>query len=1495
MSVVGLTATVGSARATTTAAGCPVNRGVVTCTFDYTGDEQTWTVPDDAVTAAPVRIVATGQSGEIGGNGTATALGGPGAVVTASFALAAGDTLAIVVPGLGNGKSVGWGGARTDLGSREVAGAGGGAAQVTSGGASGRVLEAAGGGGGGGMGGLSPLGVFVPGGSGGGGGQLGAAGGAGAGAPYQSNLDATGGLGGAGGTTSPSGGAGGVGGIPKLSPETCYAESTGATGASGGIPEAHNGGSAAQSRPDQTGDLGGAGGGGWGGGGAGGQGGFKECMLHSWAGGGGGGGGSSHVDDSAVAGSASSSLSNRTFAQNGQVQITYRIGPTATLTPHAYVTQGLDAGGMLDHVDVAVSQNVVGLTASDFRMTRNGRPVDLSATRVTGTGQTFTLSGLVSPTAPEGAYVLTLLADSGAVDPGGDPLAVDASISFTVDHARPTVTFTPIATPRETSVDEVGFTLSEPFPGGFFDFPAYTLTRDGKTVTVPFAQASATGDRKTFRVSNLAAATAAQGTYVFTVPASAVSDAAGNHLAADASITWYMDARPAGSWDSVPTPSRTGIDTATLRFSEPVTGVDLSDVQLFRDGLKVNLAGASISGSGAVYTVGGLGPLTSTLSTATGYELVLGSTTGIIDQTGHALSNQPSLDFEVTDQALTAAFDPVTPAARTTAVDQVGLHFSRPVQNLSKFDFLLTRNGQDVGLLTVTGSGADYTVEGLAPLTTAEGVYQLTLFGGKGDIYAGELPYSGSTSVSFTVDRTKPKISEVSPVSTSFLLVGKTDRLHFACADNDNGSGMASCTSTLGPDGVLIPTDEPGWMTVTFDMYDKAGNHGTHQEFYYVNPRWVSLGVYLAATPDPVLAGGNLTYTATVINQGPADATGVQLVADLPPGASFVSAPAGCEQSFRVSPPGLVVTCDVGPLATWAQETREIVVKAPGVGSITASATVSSDLEDPWPADNTVSLDSMVQPPGADLKVGLAATPDPALAGGNLTYTARVSNDGPEDATGVQLVADLPAGASFVSAPAGCEPSARVSPPGLVVTCDVGPLANGAQVTRQVVVTAPGVGPNTASASVSGDQVDRDPSDNTASVQSVVRPPWADLKVGLAATPDPVLAGGNLTYTATVTNHGPEDATGVQLVVDIPTGMPFVSAPAGCEPSARVSPPGLVVTCDVGAIASSAQATRQIILKAAATGPITASASVSGDQVDPDSSNNTVSEDSVVTAVSDVSVTLDGPGQAEAGSLQTWTATVRNDGPSTATRVILTGTLPTVLWASATDGCTQTPDVGSVTCAIGDLAPGASTSVQVQGNPSMAGPLTVAVQVQAGDTDSAKANNSSSAMTNVTPSQITCGGLPVTIVGTPRNDTINGTSGPDVIAGLDGNDHIFGGDADDVICGGEGNDMINGDDGDDAIYGQSGMDILQGWTGDDQLNGGPDFDGCYGGVGTNTAAGCETAVDATVQLGRHVIRPPGTTQQSGVLGTTGTGKGPAGESTVGSGLLPGRTTSVPAG
>ena len=102
---------------------------------------------------------------------------------------------------------------------------------------------------------------------------------------------------------------------------------------------------------------------------------------------------------------------------------------------------------------------------------------------------------------------------------------------------------------------------------------------------------------------------------------------------------------------------------------------------------------------------------------------------------------------------------------------------------------------------------------------------------------------------------------------------------------------------------------------------------------------------------------------------------------------------------------------------------------------------------------------------------------------------------------------------------------------------------------------------------------------------------------------------------------------------------------------------------------------------------------------------------------------------------------------------------------------------------------------------------------------------------------VMCGGLVATIVGTDISETIDGTSGVDVIHGRDGADVINGKGGDDVICGGAGSDTLLGKSGDDTLIGGKGADILKGGAGNDILKAGAGADVLYGDQGDDTLSG----------------------------------------------------------
>jgi uncharacterized repeat protein (TIGR01451 family) len=124
-------------------------------------------------------------------------------------------------------------------------------------------------------------------------------------------------------------------------------------------------------------------------------------------------------------------------------------------------------------------------------------------------------------------------------------------------------------------------------------------------------------------------------------------------------------------------------------------------------------------------------------------------------------------------------------------------------------------------------------------------------------------------------------------------------------------------------------------------------------------------------------------------------------------------------------------------------------------------------------------------------------------------------------------------------------------------------------------------------------------------------PPLADLSVTLADSPDPVLIGDSLVYTATVNNGGPLSGQGATLTERLPTGVTFVSATAG---QGTCSQSGGVVTCNLGTLANGGSATATVTVTPTHEGELTSSATISGTRQDPNQTNNSATQQTKVEA-----------------------------------------------------------------------------------------------------------------------------------------------------------------------------------------------------------------------------------------------------------------------------------------
>jgi uncharacterized repeat protein (TIGR01451 family) len=301
---------------------------------------------------------------------------------------------------------------------------------------------------------------------------------------------------------------------------------------------------------------------------------------------------------------------------------------------------------------------------------------------------------------------------------------------------------------------------------------------------------------------------------------------------------------------------------------------------------------------------------------------------------------------------------------------------------------------------------------------------------------------------------------------------------------------------------------------------------------------------------------------------------------------------------------------------------------------------------------------------------------------------------------------------------------------GQEVTCPLGTLAASAQRTVKLTVLTAGPGPHMNTASVSSPTEDPEPLNNSSQATVEVLPA-ADLALEKTVSPTIVDLPGEVTYTLTVANNGPDPARNVIVTDPLPTGETYVSDDAGCKAT------GQTVTCALGELADKATNIIHLqVLVGLSLGEqtVTNTAQVTSSTADPNLSNNSASAPLQTGPTADVALTKTGPADAVTGEQITWTLTVVDHGPSTAHAVTVVDPLPTeVVYVSSTPSQgTCAFASGKLTCELGTLADGASAQITVTATVT-AGPglLQNTATVSATEPDPELANNSASASTTI--------------------------------------------------------------------------------------------------------------------------------------------------------------------
>ena len=569
-------------------------------------------------------------------------------------------------------------------------------------------------------------------------------------------------------------------------------------------------------------------------------------------------------------------------------------------------------------------------------------------------------------------------------------------------------------------------------------------------------------------------------------------------------------------------------------------------------------------------------------------------------------------------------------------------------------------------------------------------------------------------------------------------------------------------------------------VTCNSDLVDPDGCEDSVEVI--VSEAAADMSIVKQASTDSIAVGQQLTYIVEVLNSGPEVATGVVITDTLPAGVAFVSA----QSSSTCGEVGSqMIECNVGtlgngespePTAATFTIAVEVLEEATGT-TLENTASCSSDLVDPDGCQDSASVSLAagdLKDGEADLVIFKDVSEDPVTVGDQLTYTLDLINFGPDDATDIVVIDNLPEGLSFNSESSSQECSEVASQ---TIECSLDLLGNGEssaptdvifEIVAEVLLGAADSTLENIVTCTSG-QEDFDGCEDSISVQvsPVESSGEADLVIFKDASDDPVSVGDQLTYTLELINFGPDEATGVVAIDNLPEGVRFESS---LSSSACSEVNGQTIECEVGLLGNGdTSAPDDVILDIvvevlpeAAASTLENNVTCTSDQSDFDGCEDSI-EVEVLGGEADLQISKEASANpALVGGTLTYTVEVMNQGPNDATGVVVTDTLPNELRfnASASSPLCSESSSQTVECTLGNLEDHRSLTVSIVVDVLEAGAAVANLATCVSDVQDSNGceDIETIEVTEPTPTETPTPEASPTVTGTPSTSTPTATS-----------------------------------------------------------------------------------------------------------------------------------------
>ena len=281
--------------------------------------------------------------------------------------------------------------------------------------------------------------------------------------------------------------------------------------------------------------------------------------------------------------------------------------------------------------------------------------------------------------------------------------------------------------------------------------------------------------------------------------------------------------------------------------------------------------------------------------------------------------------------------------------------------------------------------------------------------------------------------------------------------------------------------------------------------------------------------------------------------------------------------------------------------------------------------------------------PKADLQLNKSSNLINANYGDIVIWTLKITNNGPNVGTGIRLKDLIPDGLIILS----CDDENYNKKTG-ILNIDSLNMGESKIINIKTLVNKTGTFINEAS--VSGNEYDWDLKNNNDSAGINVNPS-ADLAVEILVNDTNPKFNSLVKWTLRVTNNGPDEATGVVVCDLLSKDLIYLSSTGNYDVKSGL--------WNIGTLEMGKSVSIDIVTLVNKTGKIANDASVSGKEYDWNLSNNYDNKSIAVDVCADLAIKkLVNDTNPKFNSLVEWTLRVTNNGPDTATGVVVCDILP---------------------------------------------------------------------------------------------------------------------------------------------------------------------------------------------------------------------------------------------